>query len=57
MKNLELLEITNQEARLVEGGSWLGELVGTMVGAAVRYSGPTGVNNACADISHYMAKK
>jgi len=45
MKNLENLgvqEIENLNNKLINGGSWLGEAVGTAVGAAFRYYGPVG---------------
>lgn len=45
MKNLENLgvqEIENGNEMFINGGSWLGEAIGTVVGAGLRYYGPLG---------------
>lgn len=59
MKNLENLgvqEIENCNEKLINGGSWLGEAIGTLVGAMVRYNPVTGGTNVCADVAYYMSK-
>ena len=54
MKNLEIYkvkELDDTSATFVNGGSWLGEAVGTFLGALGRYHGNLG---AALFVSDYM---
>lgn len=45
MENLENYGVQNinvTSAKTIDGGSWLGEVIGKFVGAMGRYSGPQG---------------
>ncbi|MEM8509690.1 MAG: hypothetical protein AAF717_17795 [Bacteroidota bacterium] len=51
-----VVELSEASTKNINGGSWLGEAVGTILGAMVRYSGPIGANNICADVALYMSR-
>ena len=60
MKNLEnygVHEMSNSSMKLINGGSWLGYLVGSFLGAAFRYSGANGVATISTDMAARFAKK
>lgn len=42
LKNLNVTEIKEFEAKCHYGGSWIGEGIGTFIGAVGRYYGPVG---------------
>ena len=60
MKNLEnfkVQEISYSSAKLISGGSWLGEAVGKFFGAAIRYSGVSGTSQVQIDMAVSFATK
>ncbi|MGB5270172.1 hypothetical protein [Eudoraea sp.] len=58
MKNLEnygVNEMSDSSAKLVHGGSWLGEAAGTFFGALGRYHGNVGAALFVSDYMGYRA--
>ena len=60
MKNLEnygVEEMSASSSKLVNGGTWLGYVVGFVLGGSFRYSGAYGAAKVSSDMAVYFAKK
>ena len=57
LENYKVQEISSSSAKLISGGSWLGEAIGKLFGSAIRYNGPMGAAQVQIDMAVSFAKQ
>ncbi|PCJ97226.1 MAG: hypothetical protein COA50_06200 [Flavobacteriaceae bacterium] len=57
LKNYKVVEMSENSGKMVNGGSWMGELTGKFLGLAMRYAGPCAAATLSVDMAIRHAKK